>query len=89
MAARLAGREPDEHATLEVGGVVAFDGPLWRYPDFLSRAETAYQVLVATRLVRPENVSGQSVSSVSSSECSNGAETMDDDSGHYSAKTRS
>ena len=89
MAARLAGRDPDEHATLKVGGVVAFDGPLWRYPDFLTRAETAYEVLVATRLVRPENLNGQSVSSFSSAECSSSTGTIDHDSGHYSAKTRS
>lgn len=47
MAARLAGRDPDEHVRLELADVVAFDGLLWRYPDFLSRAETAYEMLDA------------------------------------------
>jgi hypothetical protein len=45
MAARLAGRNPDEKVSLKFGKAVAFDGPLWRYPDFLERAEQAYAVL--------------------------------------------
>lgn len=45
LAARLAGRNPDETVTLELGDVVAFDGPIWRYPDFLARAEAAYEML--------------------------------------------
>jgi hypothetical protein len=45
MAARLAGRKPDEYVRLEWGDVVAFEGPMWRYPDFLMRAERAYAVL--------------------------------------------
>jgi hypothetical protein len=53
MAARLAGRDPDEPATIEYGGIVAFDDVTWRYPDFLARADAAYHVLemhqVATR----------------------------------------
>jgi hypothetical protein len=48
MAARLAGRDPDQHLKLELGDFVAFDDPIWRYPDFLSRAETAYKVLEST-----------------------------------------
>jgi hypothetical protein len=45
MAARLAGRDPDERVKLELGEVVGFEGPMWRYPDFLTRAEQAYQLL--------------------------------------------
>ncbi len=47
MAARLAGRDPDEHVVLRLGDVVAFDGLLWRYPDFLARAEAAYAQLAS------------------------------------------
>jgi hypothetical protein len=35
IAARLAGRDPDEHVRVNVGNVVAFDDVVWRYPDFL------------------------------------------------------
>ena len=45
MAARLAGRDPDEYITVELGKFIAFDGLVWRYPDFLARAEAAYGVL--------------------------------------------
>jgi hypothetical protein len=45
MAARLAGRNPEELVKLELGEVLAFEGPVWRYPDFLTRAEQAYAVL--------------------------------------------
>jgi hypothetical protein len=38
MAARLAGRDPDEHLTLKLAEVVPFEGPMWRYPDFPGRA---------------------------------------------------
>ena len=50
MAARLAGRDPDEDARIEIGGVVAFDDVMWRYPDFLARADAAYHVLEMHRL---------------------------------------
>ena len=50
MAARLAGRDPDEPARIEIGGVVAFDDVMWRYPDFLARADAAYHVLEMHRL---------------------------------------
>ena len=50
MAARLAGRDPDEEARIEFGGVVAFDDVMWRYPDFLARAGAAYHVLEMHRL---------------------------------------
>ena len=52
MAAEFAGHDPDRHELVKFGEIVAFDGPLWRYPDFLIRAETAYQVLKGSRLVR-------------------------------------
>lgn len=45
IAARLAGRDPDEHIRVELGKMVAFDGQVWRYPDFLARAKEAYRVL--------------------------------------------
>lgn len=45
IAARLAGRDPDEHIRVELGEIIAFDGQVWRYPDFVARAEAAYGVL--------------------------------------------
>ena len=45
MAARLAGRDPEEHLTVKVGKSVVFDDIAWRYPDFTKRAEAAYQLL--------------------------------------------
>jgi hypothetical protein len=45
VAARLAGRDPDDHATITLGNVMAFDDLMWRYPDFLARAEAAYRLL--------------------------------------------
>jgi hypothetical protein len=53
IAARLAGRDSDEHVRVKVGSVVAFDGVVWRYPDFLARAEAAYDVLAGP--VRPNS----------------------------------
>ena len=58
MAARLGGRDPDEHVTMTLAKVVAFDGPAWRYPDFLMRAEAAYVALTAGRLVLPKEMDG-------------------------------
>ena len=46
MAARLAGRDPDERVRIRLGEVTAFEGTVWRYPDFLHRAEAAYEILV-------------------------------------------
>jgi len=45
MACRLAGRDADEHIKVRLAGVIAFNGPLWRYHDFVQRAEAAYLVL--------------------------------------------
>ena len=45
MAARIAGRNPDDHATIKLGHVKAFDDVMWRYPDFLARAEAVYRLL--------------------------------------------
>ena len=45
MACRLAGRDPDEHIRLKLADVVAFNGLSWRYPDFLMRADAAYNIL--------------------------------------------
>jgi hypothetical protein len=45
MAARLAGRDPDQHVRLRLGEFVAFNDLMWRYPDFLARAEAAYVAL--------------------------------------------
>jgi len=45
MAARAAGRDPDEHIEVRLGDVLAFSDVAWRYPDFLSRAEAAYELL--------------------------------------------
>jgi hypothetical protein len=46
MAARLAGRDPDEHVRVRLGNVEVFEDVLWRYPDFLLRAEAGYSALV-------------------------------------------
>jgi hypothetical protein len=59
MAARLAGRDPDEHLTMALGDVVPFDGPMWSYPDFLARAEAAYHALTAPSLIQPDSMNGQ------------------------------
>jgi hypothetical protein len=45
MAARLAGRDPDEHVEIRVGGLTAFSDVAWRYGDFATRAEAAYELL--------------------------------------------
>ena len=45
IAARLAGRDPDEHIVVRLGKIVAFDDVAWRYPDFAKRAEAAYLLL--------------------------------------------
>ena len=45
MAAHLAGKNPDCHIAIKFGDVVAFDDVVWRYPDFLVRAEAAYRLL--------------------------------------------
>jgi len=58
MAARLRGRDPDEPIKIKLADVVAFDGPAWRYPDFLMRAEAAYVALTAERLVLPRELDG-------------------------------
>jgi hypothetical protein len=52
MAARLAGRDPDEHLKLELANVIAFDDVIWRYPDFLTRAEAAYELLTGVQTLR-------------------------------------
>jgi hypothetical protein len=48
MAARLAGRDPEQHVKVELAGAVAFEGPIWSYPDFIARAEMAYAMLVSS-----------------------------------------
>ena len=45
MAARLAGRNPDEHVTMKLADEIVFNDPLWRYPDFTDRAQVAYDIL--------------------------------------------
>jgi hypothetical protein len=59
MAARLAGRNPDEHLTMSLGGVIPFHGPVWRYPDFMARAESAYRALTAASLTLQPALDGQ------------------------------
>jgi len=58
MAARLGGRDPDQHVTMTLAKFVAFNGPACRYPDFLMRAEAAYVALTAGRLVLPKEMDG-------------------------------
>ena len=62
MAAELAGRNPDEYVRLQLADVVAFDGVMWRYPDFLARAEAAYEVLTKASLTRPASLDGSECS---------------------------
>ena len=45
LATRIAGRDPDDHATITLADVIAFDDLMWRYPDFIARAEAAYRLL--------------------------------------------
>jgi len=45
LAAQFAGHDPDKHLRIQIGNVVVHDDVTWRYPDFLNRAESAYQVL--------------------------------------------
>ena len=45
MAARLAGRDPDEFVEIRIGAALAFSGAAWRYPDFVRRAEAAHDLL--------------------------------------------
>lgn len=58
MAAQLAGRDPDEHVRLKLADVIAFDDVMWRYPDFLARAEAAYDVLTSDSLTQPASFNG-------------------------------
>jgi hypothetical protein len=50
MAARAAGRDPDERSRIVLGELVAFDDVTWRYHDFMRRAEAAYAALTAPPL---------------------------------------
>ena len=59
MAARLAGRNPDEHLKMTLADVIPFDGPMWRYPDFMARAESAYRALTAASLAVPPALDSQ------------------------------
>jgi hypothetical protein len=45
MAAQLAGRDPDQHVQITMAEVVVFDDLMWRYPDFLERANSAHALL--------------------------------------------
>ena len=66
IAARLAGRDPDEHVTLKLADVVSFEGEVWSYPDFLKRAEAAYHALEAPVLTLPPSFNGTTAGSVRS-----------------------
>jgi hypothetical protein len=45
MTARLAGRDPDQRVTSKIAETTVFDDVMWRYPDLVLRAESAYAVL--------------------------------------------
>ena len=45
IACQLAGRDPDQHLRMQLGEDVTFDDLLWRYDDFIRRAEAAYALL--------------------------------------------
>lgn len=53
MAARLAGRDPDQYLKMTLADVVPFEGPMWSYPDFLARADAAYHTLATPSLTLP------------------------------------
>ena len=50
LAARLAGKDPDQPIKIRFGELTAFDDVAWRYPDFIARAEAAYRALEAGTL---------------------------------------
>jgi hypothetical protein len=56
MAARHAGRDPDERVEMTLAGEAIFNGLIWRYPDFLTRAEAAYEALTKPNLTLPPGV---------------------------------
>ena len=58
MAARLAGRDPDDRTTVKLGDITAFDDLAWRYPDFLARANAAYDLLKNATLTCRSRVAG-------------------------------
>ena len=68
MAARFAGRDPDDHLTLKLADTVPFDGPMWRYPDFMARAEAAYHALTAANLTLPSKLNGHEHPAVADSD---------------------
>ena len=45
MAARLAGRDTDERILVKDSDAVVFTDVAWRYPEYLKRAESAYDYL--------------------------------------------
>jgi len=45
MASRLAGRDPDRRVTLKIAETTVYDAVMWRCPDFVLRADSAYAVL--------------------------------------------
>ena len=56
MAARHAGRDPDERVKMMLAGKPIFDGLMWCYPDFLTRAEAAFDALTKPSLPLPPTV---------------------------------
>lgn len=50
LAALIAGNNPDKQIVIKFGDVVAFDDLAWRYPDFLTRAHAAFEILEADKL---------------------------------------
>jgi hypothetical protein len=56
LAAGIAGRDPDQHHMIKLGGLVAFDDVAWRYPDFLARAEAAFILLDQGELAFPRSL---------------------------------
>ena len=56
MAARLAGRDPDERLRVKIADIVVFDDLMWRYPDFMTRGEAAYALLTRPSLIKPSDV---------------------------------
>ena len=50
----VAGRDPDQNIW-RLGEFVAFNGLMWRYPDFLARAEAACEASEALPLTRRRN----------------------------------
>ena len=68
MAARHAGRDPDELVTMTFAGEAAFDGSTRRDPDFPARSEAAFDALTTSCLTVPSSLNGLELPAVARSD---------------------